>query len=72
MDSSTKSREQAERHFAPNTNRAEKGSAMRTIAAQTAAMQDKTARLRALRLAQEATVVVAPVKKRASRAKKVA
>ena len=64
MDSSTQSRTQAERHFRPNNNRPEKGTAMETIAAQHAATQDKTARLRALRLAREATIVVAPEKKR--------
>ncbi|WP_062012430.1 hypothetical protein [Aureimonas sp. AU4] len=73
MDRSTTPKTQAERLFIPHDNRPEKGSAMRTIAAQAAATQDKTARLRALRLAHEATIVVAPEpKKRASRAKKSA
>ncbi len=46
---------------------------MRTIAAQQAATQDKTARLRALRLAQAATIIVAPEKKkRAARVKSIA
>ncbi|KQQ89392.1 hypothetical protein [Aureimonas sp. Leaf324] len=73
MDSSTKSRAAAERHFQPHDTRPEKGSAMRTIAAQQAATQDKTARLRALRLAQAATIIVAPEKKkRAARVKSIA
>ncbi|RIY00884.1 transcriptional regulator [Aureimonas flava] len=39
-------------------NRAEKGSAMRLIRAETKATNDKTARLRALRLAREAEEAV--------------
>ena len=73
MQNSKTVRDSAERHFYPQTDRDEKGSAMRTIAAQSTATQAKSARLRALRLAQEATIVVEPVKKkRASRAKTAA
>ncbi len=71
MDNSTRLQAQAERHFQPTDNRSEKGSAMRTIAAQNAATQDKSARLKALRLARDAVVVTEPPKpKRSARGKK--
>ncbi|MBB3949931.1 hypothetical protein [Aureimonas jatrophae] len=70
MDRSTTSKNEAERLFPSHDHRSEKGSAMRTIAAQTAATQSKSARLKALRLARDATIVVAPdTKKRAAKRK---
>lgn len=68
MQNATRLRESAERHFLPQHDRDEKGSAMATIQADADANRVKTDRLRALRLARDATIVVAPMKpKRASK-----
>ena len=64
MKHSTKARENAERHFFPVRDRDEKGSAMSTISADALVVRQKSARLRELRLAHEATIFVTPVKAR--------
>ncbi|KAB0677008.1 hypothetical protein [Aureimonas leprariae] len=50
-------RARAEAVFRPDDGRHEKGSAMTLIAEQARATEDKTARLRALRMEREAAVV---------------
>lgn len=73
MENSRKAHERAEAALGLNPERHEKGSAVRIIAAEARATQEKTARLKKLRMAREAddaaTAAVAPAKKaRASKA----
>jgi hypothetical protein len=66
------SRARAEAAFRPDDGRHEKGSAMTLIAEEAKATESKTARLRALRLAQEAAAPEVPAKPVRSAAKRVA
>lgn len=71
MSTTDAERARAEAVFRPDDGRHEKGSAMTLIAEQTRATEDKTARLRALRLEREASLVPEikpPVRKAAKRA----
>lgn len=58
MTTTDAGRARAEAVFRPDSGRHEKGSAMSLIAEENKATEDKTARLRALRLQREATVVI--------------
>jgi hypothetical protein len=71
MSMTDASRARAEAAFRPDDGRHEKGSAMTLIAEETRATEEKSARLRALRLAREATVLAEapkPARKVAKRA----
>jgi hypothetical protein len=56
MQSSDRALSRAEGHFLPKVDQHEKGSAMGLIKADADARREKTAKLRALRLAHEAAV----------------
>jgi hypothetical protein len=60
-------RERAESNFQPKSQRSDKGSAVRTIESSRLLVQAKSAKLKELRLARDATIVVAPVKPAKSR-----
>lgn len=77
MDMMPTTQQRADARLGDIANRSEKGSAMRIIAAETKAVNDKTSRLRAMRLEREAEAAAAkaaePAKpKRKSRAKAAA
>ncbi|NDW04019.1 hypothetical protein [Jiella pacifica] len=62
MINSRMTRERAESNFHPKSERSEKGSAVRTIQASRLLVQAKSAKLKELRLARDATIIVAPAK----------
>ena len=67
MTNSRMMRERAESNFHPKSERSEKVSAVRTLEASRVLVQAKSAKLREIRLARDATIVVAPVKPGKSR-----
>ena len=67
MINSRMTRERAEGSFQPKGERSDKGSALRTIEASRVLVQAKSAKLKELRLARDATIVVAPDKPGKSR-----